>query len=76
MDLMKLALPKEAQQLLVSAPKVTFAESIDQLIDLACGGPGSDYFEVAYEVPGHGRVVEATVVLTWTLTCVAATPIV
>ena len=44
------------------APSVTFAESIDQLIDMACGGPDSDRYEVAYDVPGHGRVVEAKVV--------------
>lgn len=56
-----LTLPDDAMRLLESAPKVTFAESIEQLIDLACGGPGSNYFEVTYEVPGHGRVVEATV---------------
>ncbi|MBA4375760.1 MAG: DUF4914 domain-containing protein, partial [Anaerolinea sp.] len=55
-------LPVEALRLLESAPKVTFAENVEQLIDLACGGPGSDSFEVAYDVPGHGRVIEAKVV--------------
>ncbi|MDZ4158614.1 MAG: DUF4914 family protein [Anaerolineaceae bacterium] len=54
-------LPKDARAILSAAPKVVLAENIDQLIDLACGGPGSDYFEVAYDVPGHGRIVEATV---------------
>lgn len=54
-------LPDDLQQLLDSAPKVTFAESMDQLIDLACGGKGSASFEVAYDVPGQGRVVEALV---------------
>jgi len=57
-----LNLPVDARRLLESARNVTFAESTDQLIDLACGGPGSNRFEVAYDVPGHGRVVEATVV--------------
>jgi hypothetical protein len=40
---------------------VSVASSIDELIDVACGGPDSDYFEVAYEVEGRGRVLEATV---------------
>jgi hypothetical protein len=62
MNLKHLLLPIDAQHLLESAPNVTFADSIDQLIDLSCGGPGSNSFEVAYEVPGHGRVVEAKVV--------------
>jgi hypothetical protein len=62
MDWKHLKLPSDARRLLEAAPKVTFAESIDQLIDMACGGPGSDQFEVAYDVPGHGRVVEAQVV--------------
>jgi hypothetical protein len=62
MDWKHLKLPCDAQRLLESAPKVTFAESINQLIDLACGGPDSNQFEVAYDVPGHGRVVEAKVV--------------
>jgi len=61
MDLSKLHLPSEARDLIESAPKVIIAESIEQLIDLACGGKNSNYFEVAYNVPGIGRVVEATV---------------
>lgn len=56
-----LKLPYDAERLLEAAPKVTFAENIDQLIDLACGGAGSNYFEVAYDIPGGGRVVEAKV---------------
>lgn len=62
MDWKHLKLPVDARRLLESAPSVTFAESIDQLIDMACGGPDSDRFEVAYDIPGHGRVVEAKVV--------------
>jgi hypothetical protein len=40
---------------------LTIASTTNELIDLACGGPKSDYFEVAYDVPGKGRFVEATV---------------
>ncbi|RPI34944.1 MAG: DUF4914 family protein [Chloroflexota bacterium] len=62
MDWKLLKLPADASLLLTSAPSVTFAENIEQLIDIACGGPGSNSFEVAYDVPGYGRVVEAQVV--------------
>lgn len=54
-------IPSDAQKLLDSSPKVTYVESIEQLVDLACGGRGNDYYEVAYDVPGHGQVIEATV---------------
>jgi hypothetical protein len=33
-----------------------------ELLDLALGGPGRDTFEVVYDVPENGTVVEATVV--------------
>lgn len=56
-----LNLPEAAASIVSAAPKVTVASSAAELIDLACGGPGSDFFEVAYEVPGRGRIVEATV---------------
>lgn len=39
---------------------VILPESRKQLLDLTFPG-GVDFFEVAYEVPGHGRIVEATV---------------
>jgi len=53
--------PPEAAEVLLACPRLTIAETVQQLVDLACGGPGSDWFEVAYDVPGRGRVVEATV---------------
>ncbi|MEM5774417.1 MAG: DUF4914 family protein, partial [Anaerolineaceae bacterium] len=62
MDFTDIVLPVEARRLLETAPSVMIAESINQLIDLSCGGPGSNSFEVAYQVPGFGRVVEANVV--------------
>lgn len=54
-------IPPDVQRLFKSAPSVVFAESIEQLINLSCGGKHSNYFEVAYDLPGYGRVVEATV---------------
>lgn len=57
-----LNLPPELDALLEAAPSVTLAEDIDQLVELAVGGPGSDSFEVAYDLPDGRRVVEATAV--------------
>lgn len=54
--------PPEARRIFEMAPRVTVVNSTQELVDLACGGPGSDRFEVAYDVPGRGRVVEAVVV--------------
>jgi hypothetical protein len=56
-----LNLPPEVRDVLESAPSVTWASTSDELIDLACGGAGSDYFEVHYDVPGKGQILEATV---------------
>jgi len=56
-----LNLPAEVKELLLAAPSVTWAGSADELVDLACGGPDSEYFEVGYDVPDRGYVVEATV---------------
>ncbi len=57
----KFNLPIEARRILENAPSVTVFETVDQLVDAACGGPESDFTEVAYEIPGKGRIVEATV---------------
>ncbi len=53
--------PEEAGQLFERCPGLTVCSTTTELINLACGGLGSSYFEVAYEVPERGRVVEATV---------------
>lgn len=53
--------PPEAADILVGCKKLTIASSTAELLVQACGGPGSDFFEVAYEVPGRERIVEATV---------------
>ncbi|MCC6696400.1 MAG: DUF4914 family protein [Candidatus Hydrogenedentes bacterium] len=54
--------PSEAVALLSACPKVTVVSRSSELIDLACGGADSDSFEVSYDVPGRGKVVEARVV--------------
>jgi len=61
MDWKNLNLPKDVLDLLQSAPRVTWASTAAELLDPACGGPGSNYAEVSYDVPGASSVLEATV---------------
>ena len=53
--------PPEAADILAQCKRLTVANTVDELIDLACGGPKSDFYEVAYDVPGKGSITEATV---------------
>src|SRR2546427_10602138 len=53
--------PVEAADVLTRCKRLTVASTTDELIDLACGGPKSNYFEVSYDVPGKGLVTEVTV---------------
>ena len=55
-------LPPDARSVLESAPSVILPRSRDELFALALGTPPGDSFEVAYDIPGRGRVAEATVV--------------
>ena len=57
----KLVLPYEAQRLLTNAPSIVAPETIQEMIDLSCGGEKNDYFEVKYEVPGDGWKIDSTV---------------
>ena len=59
--LLDAALPPETAALLSAAPHVTVAGSSTELIELAVRDAVQGVQEVAYEVPGRGRVVEATV---------------
>lgn len=61
MNWQKLNPPEEAAAVLQGCRSLRLAGSSLELIDLACGGKGSNQFEVAYDVPGKGRVVEAVV---------------
>ncbi len=54
-------LPPDVKEVLEACPSFSIPKSGDQLIHLSCGGPGSNYYEVAYDVPGKGRIVEAVV---------------
>ena len=53
--------PGEAADILTHCKRLTVANAVNELIDLACGGPTSNYFEVSYDVPGKGMTTEATV---------------
>jgi hypothetical protein len=54
------ALPLEAADILQAAPRFTVARSVADLMKLAVRDAGPDgWHEVAYDVPGRGRVVEA-----------------
>jgi hypothetical protein len=54
-------LPPEIQDLLRSAPGVIYAGSTRELIALALRDTKDGWHEVAYDVPGQGRIVEAQV---------------
>ena len=59
--------PSEIKRLFDSCPRMQLMQDVDTLFDLACGGADRDYLEVAYELPGGRRVVEATAItlMTW-----------
>ena len=53
--------PQELVDVFRKAPSVTVFSDAESILQHACGAPGASSFEVAYEVPGKGRVVEARV---------------
>lgn len=61
LSLERFILPPEVEQMLDKVENVLVPESRAQLVELALGGQQSGFFEVAYDVPKKGRVVEATV---------------
>ena len=60
-DWRKIELPESVSAVLANCKSVIFASTRDRLLSLAVGGKREGIFEVAYDVPGTGRVVEATV---------------
>ena len=57
----KLVLPRELFQLISRGMKITVPETRAGLLEMAMGGKNTNLYEVAYDVPGKGRFVEATV---------------
>lgn len=56
----RMSLPPELKKVIEDVSIIVPA-SRDQLLDLTFGSTDTDLFEVAYEVPGKGRILEATV---------------
>jgi hypothetical protein len=61
MDWQRYHLPADAARVVKACPSLTIASTMDGLINLACGGLGSNHFEVTYDVPELGETVEAIV---------------
>ena len=57
----KLVLPEELERLIGHGMRITIPETRAGLLEMAMGGKDTNLYEVAYEVPGKGRFVEATV---------------
>jgi hypothetical protein len=57
----EMPLPSELKELLSTCPGFTVPRDRATILDLALGNEPNDVFEVAYDVPGHGRVLDATV---------------
>jgi hypothetical protein len=55
-------LPEDARDVLTSAPSLTIAGTVDELLELAVRDAGPDgYHTVSYDVPGKGMIDEAKV---------------
>ena len=54
-------LPSQVVEIFENSESLLFPKSRDQILRMAMGGRSHGTYEVAYEVPGIGRVVEATV---------------
>jgi hypothetical protein len=61
-DLATLPLPAEAREIFAACPRLTIASRPEELYELAVAHADSrGMHEVAYEIPGRGRIVEAQV---------------
>jgi len=59
--LQRMILPEAVKELVKKAGKIRVPKTRDELLRSALGGEGNTLFEVAYDVPHKGRIVEATV---------------
>lgn len=57
----KANLPNELSVILEQSPGLIIPESREHLLRLALGGKDEMLYEVAYDIPGNGRIVEASV---------------
>lgn len=56
-----ITLPEEVKNVLSKCPKYTVYNSIEELAAVAVGEEGNLSYEVSYDIPGKGNVVEAVV---------------
>jgi hypothetical protein len=56
-----LRLPDELSVVLERCPSVSLVRTVQELVDLACGGPDRSDFRVEYDLPDGRTVCEATV---------------
>jgi len=61
-DWSRLNIPEFVKEILTGSAGLTFPTGRAELFDLALGGAGNKSYEVTYDVPGKGSVVEASVV--------------
>jgi len=54
--------PADLTKILEKNPDVTLISTSDELLELACGGPSNKVFDVVYQIPRVGKVVDASVV--------------
>ncbi len=59
--LKRLIIPNELYEVIKENKDVALVERRDDLLNMALGNGEKDLFEIAYDVPGFGRIVEATV---------------
>ena len=57
----RMILPQDLEKLIGDGIKVTIPETREELLEMAMGDGSTNLYEVAYNVPGKGKVVEATV---------------
>ncbi len=55
-------LPIELSDILEQSPGITIPESREHLLQLSLGDKDNTVYEIAYDIPGNGRIVEASVV--------------
>lgn len=60
--LQKLNISNEVRDIIDNCKKVIIPKSREELLTLSYGAEGNNTFEVKYDVPGKGEVLEATVV--------------
>lgn len=57
----RMILPQDLEKLIGDGIKITIPETREELLEMAMGDGSTNLYEVAYNVPGKGKVVEATV---------------